>query len=187
MKVTHANNIEVYKFREVSDTHLWANIYVDVADSDNNGAGTILIRSDYGSWDFFWGTCGSPFKKFLAEVGKDYLIRKLNGPNKEFRQHEWQIDARRIVDEYFDECDPEDEEKEGANEELDEIDRNCNFHSSEAMYAYISGNCPYLSDVFSNSGEYPNGNFVSRQLEMFVEQIWPVFVEELKKELVITN
>jgi len=182
MKVTYANNIEVYKFREVSDSHLWANIYVDVADSDKGGAGAILIRSDYGSWDFFWGSCGSPFKKFLTEVGKDYLTGKLCGSDKEFRQYEWQTEARRIVDEYFEGCDPEDEDKASAIEELDEIDRDCNFHSSEGMFAYLNGNCPTLSSIFSD-GEYPNGNFTPRQLEMFVEYVWPVFVEELKKEL----
>jgi hypothetical protein len=183
MKVTYANNIEVYKFREVSNSHLWANIYIDVADNDKDGAGAILIRSDYGSWDFFWGSCGSPFKKFLTEIGKDYLTGKLCGADKEFRQHEWQIDARRIVDEYFADYDPEDEGRASAIEELDDIDKNCNFHSSEGMYAYLNGESPTLTDVFSDSGEYPNGNFVPRQLEMFVEQIWPVFVEELKKEI----
>ncbi len=183
MKVTHENNIEVYRFRNVSDTHSWADIYIDVDVNGDNG-GALLIRSDFGSWDYYWRSCGEPFKKFLTGLEKSYLFGKLCGAEKEFRMEEWLVDARRIIEDHFENESPSHPERLTTIEELESLGCEHNFQSSETIYAFMGSEYANLLSIFQSSDTYPKGDFIPRQLEMFVEQVWPSFVEELNKELV---
>lgn len=45
-----------------------------------NEAGDLSIIGDWGSFHYSWRAFGSePFKKFVADLGMDYLISKLSG------------------------------------------------------------------------------------------------------------
>lgn len=64
--------VEVYKLRS-SDTSIgWADITVD-----NRGtAGRLSIASDYGKWQYYWGSTGCGFKEFLTRLNEHYMAEK---------------------------------------------------------------------------------------------------------------
>lgn len=41
--------------------------------------GEIAINSSFGSWAHQWGACGMPFRAFLSQVDRSYLVDKLAG------------------------------------------------------------------------------------------------------------
>ena len=74
---TTRSTVECYKIR--SDRGLWADITIDA----NGKAGRVQIASDYGSWENYWGACGSEFKEFLCGLDIDYAAGKF-GESKWF-------------------------------------------------------------------------------------------------------
>jgi hypothetical protein len=67
--------IQLYKLRDIGDCG-WADISID----EGEQAGRISIASDWGSWQFYWGSCGKPFKQFLIGLSHnmDYVAGKMN-------------------------------------------------------------------------------------------------------------
>lgn len=42
-------------------------------------SGEILIHSSYGTWAHYWGHCGEPFETFLADLDRSYAAGKFLG------------------------------------------------------------------------------------------------------------
>lgn len=66
------NTVEQYKIRHSSGS-CWADIVLDSGD----GCGRIQIASDFGDWQYYWGSCGCSFKKFLTEIDMGYFAGKV--------------------------------------------------------------------------------------------------------------
>jgi len=62
----------VYKLRKQNTSNGWADITVD----GNGSRCRVSISSDYGKWSYYWGACGSDYKKFLCGLGMDYVSSK---------------------------------------------------------------------------------------------------------------
>lgn len=69
MKITKST-VECYKIRELKEG--WANITID----DLGTSGRVQIASDFGDWQYYWSSCGCPFKEFLTRLNMDYVADK---------------------------------------------------------------------------------------------------------------
>lgn len=166
--------VECYKLRITGGNRTWADITVD----SNDNAGRIQIASDYGSWENYWGACGSSFKQFLIDLTKDihYTANKF-GEARWFDQEATMTGLKSAVEE----CDEDEEFKELLREELKALD-DCTEVNSFFHIAYESDN---LYKLWDTGPDIQYG--INPAFEAFWEKVWPFFVEELKKELSTEN
>jgi len=155
----------------------WARIWI----TDD---GCFFTISDYGNYGFWWHAASGDFRKFLCGVDADYLTGKLADGAREF-------DGEASV--------------KAIRRQIVEGRRSGSFTRGEAAYEWdlvhpkpdrrLAGCGRYShmdSDVAAHEW-YLETDFrdVSEllcyrkpiQLQMFVEKLWPLFVEKLKDEL----
>lgn len=74
MKITQ-NNIQLYELRDIGNGR-WADIVIQ----EGENSGRISIASDFGSWQYYWNSCGKPFKQFLIDLRSNmhYVAGKMN-------------------------------------------------------------------------------------------------------------
>ncbi len=165
--------VECYKFN--SKERYWAHITIDA----KGNSGRIQISSDFGNWSYAGGACGEPFKKFLAGLDQDYVARNF-GANKFF-------DAEATIQAYKDQAALYGVMTPIYRETMAEITRlaekatyreNFIIHLSTEdgefimkMYDGTPEMCYTLDPGFKN----------------FWEMIWPLLLEEFKKEEVPTE
>ena len=70
-KITKST-VEVYRFRAEEGAY-WADVTIDSPPAAHYGR--ISIASDFGSWNYYWGACGTPFKIFLAGCDQHYVAK----------------------------------------------------------------------------------------------------------------
>lgn len=157
--------LECYSIRA---NKTWAEIALDCG----NKSGRLQIASDYGSWQYYWGAAGVPFKEFLQGLDIHYTAGKF-GEGRWF-DHEATIAA--ISQEVMEHDDAE--EKEAMLEELKELD-NCDELNAFCHIAYQSSNLCKLWDT--GPGIHYD---ISPSFRHFWEKIWSVFIDELKKEAI---
>lgn len=162
----------VYKFRHESGMY-WADIVLDYEGSK----GRISISSDYGAWQCFWAGATPDFLTFLSTLTMEYAADKFQADDwfdneatvlkfkqmiiSKRRKKTFSSKKARVMWDNFKEF--EDEENRGVFE-------------SEF---YRSG----LSDVF----DYPEVvTTVVPQFKSFWENVWPVFIQQLKSENLIS-
>jgi hypothetical protein len=163
---------EVYHLREAGTHKTWADIYIHET-SEKSGA--LLIRSDFGSWDYYWGACGHGFKKFLIGLNDSYFSEKLMyGRSYEFYPDVWFKELRQHLDEL--QLDPE--EYGECIDELEKTDEQ-GFRTIEAVTSYIYNNCDTL---YSAVEDWPDSEHLPLRLTHFLE-IWHEFQQLLKEEL----
>jgi len=164
--------VECYKIRHESNSY-WADITVDA----NESTGRIQIASDFGSWENYWGACGKSFKSFLISLNIDYVAGKF-GADKWFDEVATIKQFKREVLEYRkDDSITAEVARKIWNEiiDLEEVGSYENefsmrlFNGEEIMRFYDY--CPHLI------------RDISPLFRRFWNEIWPVFVEELKKEI----
>ena len=86
--------IIVYKLRNKDTSIGWADISLD----GNGSRCRVSVASDYGNWSYYWGACGTDYKKFLISLGMDYVASKTG--NSQFFDLESTINLnkREIID-----------------------------------------------------------------------------------------
>ena len=145
--------------------------------------GEILILSSYGTFAHAWTACGKPFKQFLLGIGHDSFMRKCLGrdanvfdgeatfklaPKRvlEARRHGdlWKSDARHLYDQLQSR---EGDLKASADGFLLNIPLVANNAAQESLF----------DDAYDMIREKRNPQAVG-----FWENLWPVFVGELRKE-----
>jgi len=167
MATTTKSTVECYKIRGLAHG-AWADITVD-ADANT---GRIQIASDYGSWENYWGACGCPFKEFLIGLDMHYAAGKF-GAGRWF-DHEATINAIKAdIDEYA----RDDEERNGMMEEWAALE-DCTEVNSFCMIAFQSD---YLRKLWDTGPDIKKT--IDPSFRKFWENAWPVFIEELKKEI----
>lgn len=67
--------LQVYNLR--FEQGFWANITLDAG----HESGRLSIASDWGTWSYYWGSCGETFSKFLSSLDIEYMARKFNEAN----------------------------------------------------------------------------------------------------------
>lgn len=162
----------------------WAHIII-------SPGGLLSIVSDYGNYAYIWTNHGCPsFKHFLAEMkDPDYFLNKLCGGRKEFDPTRSLSLIRGTLDSLLaQEIEVEyDGTKKIITEELikDIVDEIGDFASecseSEDLFVErVLNEYPWLSD-YAIDGIAVRVH--DQMAVLFVERLWPLFIEKLKEEL----
>jgi hypothetical protein len=160
--------VECYKIRHSSGMY-WADITIDAAP----GKGRIMIASDYGDYQYFWGACGEDFKAFLAKLDIYYTAGKF-GCNQWF-----DVDASvAAIKKYVRECRLSKEEMKVIGPQIQELEDY--IHEQEFISEF------YARKELSRLFEYPEIiKDITPQFKKFWQHVWPVLLGELEKEKVI--
>jgi len=159
--------VECYKIRQLGGL-LWADIVVDASES----AGRIQIASDYGSWEYYWGSFGEGFKKFLTGLDIHYTAGKF-GEGRWFDQEATINGLKKSVKEY-------DGSKSEKGEMLDEI-ASLEDYTDENTFTHMAHDRKNLHNLWDCGPDIKTG--ISPSFLNFWEKLWPVFIDELKKEV----
>lgn len=158
--------IECYKIR--SGKGAWADITIDA----QGNTGRIQIASDYGSWQYYWGACGERFKRFLADLDIYYAAGKF-GEGNWFDLDKTIENLKSRIKEYSADYP---EKKAELKSELKELkDSSCKEEFVAKMWQ-----SPEILEMEGHNPEMITD--VSPSFKKFWEVLWPVFIEELKKE-----
>lgn len=168
------STVECYKIRHSSGMY-WADITVD----SNDEAGRIMIASDFGDWQYYWGHCGKPFKEFLLKIGKDYVASKF-GESKHFDlESTLKGYKERIIESRRD--DRMDAVKARTLwDEIIFIDEYCSDDINQ-FYQVVSNDCENLMEYFDQSPDVSEK--ISPQFEKFWSMLWPEFTKWLQEEI----
>jgi len=161
--------IECYKLR-YSNGH-WADITIDAKDN----TGRIQIASDFGSWQNYWGACGSDFKTFLLGLDIHYAANKFGEGNyfdvdKTISLHKKQIIEARKSESISEEM---------ARELFEKLD-GLNEASTSDIFCHLW----YEDNKLFNYFEHPDlCRDISPMFQRFWDIIWKPFCDELRSEV----
>lgn len=164
--------VECYKIRHETGMY-WADITLDVT---GGKSGRIQIASDYGDWNYYWGSAGPSFKEFLLRVDKGYAAQKfgadrwfdLDGTIKDYKI--------RVLEVRQDGCIDADK----ARELYDSI-KELESASGENEFVQIMWTLPKLMSFFDGTPDM--NRTYTPGFRQFWENVWPVFLERLKMEI----
>ncbi len=168
--------VECYKFRHESGMY-WADITIDVT---GDRSGRISIASDYGNYSNFWGACSSGFKQFLVDLNFQYAADKF-GADRWFdldltlKGYKTRLLKNRIDETYT---------AEQASEIWDEI-KELEDCSSITEFEVRMWNQSKLMKMFDHCPDIDYG--IKPQFKSFWNTIWPIFIKEIKSELLIND
>lgn len=144
----------------------WARIWIT-----DDGCFTTI--SDYGNYGYWWG--GLPeigMRRFLIQVDDDYLLGKLSAGERESDVAETANNVKREIisrrrDGLF--------TREEARDEWDLL-RGVDFSSELGLWDWVRAS--KIEEAYRFTVDrYP------QQVQCFVRELWPIFVEQLKAEL----
>lgn len=167
--------IELYQLREKGFG--WADITVNA----NNQSGRIQIASDFGDWQYYWSHCGEPFKQFLVGLDKHYTAGKF----KANRHFDLENNVRALQHELYEQLMEENITQpahDTATEELKEIAETCSSNIHE-FWSQLSQTKVLYHEI--GGSDWETTNSIEPGFERFWQEVWPVFTEQLKKELTI--
>lgn len=145
----------------------WARIWIT-----DDGCFTTI--SDYGNYGYWWGCPGMEFREFLIGCGPDYVLTKLtSGRRDKLNGHK---SVKRIQEYILSHRRERDWSKERAREEWELLDRYSDLDdifNQVHWYEQTTIDCAYEYLVYEGS----------QQAAAFVRELWPLFVEALKREL----
>lgn len=177
MKVNVLNNVQCYQLREL-EHGCWADIYM----SANGNTGTLFIQSDYGSWDYFWGSCGKPFKEFLVGLDRGYLLTKLNSGKELYFDCDLYIkNLRKELDKLYLNSEIEPQEHDDALWEISEYLED--YSTKESICSAFYSDCKVLSKIFPDGFSTSSATDFHPLMYRFYEEAWVPFVQLLKEEL----
>jgi hypothetical protein len=162
--------VECYKIRHRSGMY-WADINVDSMGTK----GRISIASDFGKYSYFWGACGCSFKEFLMDLPMEYAADK-------FDADRW-FDLEATISSYkrnvLESRRSEDIDAELARSIYDEI-KDLQQCSNENEFTGMMWNQHCLMQYYDNCPELYRT--MTPLFRRFWENVWPVFIDQLKSE-----
>lgn len=162
--------IECYKIKQ-NNNFGWANIVVDAMDE----TGRIQIASDYGSWQYYWGSCGYSFKKFLIKLDQHYAANKFGEANW-FDLEKTVERLKKRIKEYT----SDKEERKSLMNEINDLEQSsCKSEFEQKMWM-----CTKIMNMEDNCPEFSYS--ISPAFTMFWKEIWPVFIDVLQKEISVS-
>jgi len=157
---------------------LWAKINLDCGNETVN----VMISSDYGEFNHYWGSCGMTPKEFLMQIDMYYGMGKLMGESSmyepDFKSRlksfkEMIIEARKYNDI------TKDKAREAWQEMLHIFDY-C--QNSDDIYYDRCYNSDAFEKILFDFDSIPNDTKIKRKVTEFWEDIWIPFIEYLKSE-----
>jgi hypothetical protein len=161
------STVECYKIRSDKNS-FWADITIDA----NGNAGRIQIASDYGDWQYYWGSCGSSFKEFLVKLNLEYVAHKF-GESSWFDLDKTVSSLRESIKNYTDD--------EGELSELNEELENLEESSCKEEYVHKMWDCEKIMKICE--GHPSVCASISPRFLSFWDKVWPAFISELKNEI----
>lgn len=158
--------VECFKIRHSSGT--WADITIDAKEE----TGRIQIASDYGAWQFYWGSCGMPFKEFLASLDKHYVAGKF-GCARWFDAVKTVAEFQRVIEEDIN--DGYLNASKGADA-LDELELLKN-SSDQNEFCMTLNDCGQIMKLYDHCPSLIYG--IDPSFENFWTKLWPVFIEQI--------
>ena len=172
----------MYKLRNIEGGCSYA--LITLTDLHEN-AGSISIDSDYGSWNYMWGSMGSDIRGFLLRTSKDYLINKLTMNNRADRDvfdfEKTIVEMKKAIINYRKEEYIDSELARKAYNEAKELSEE--YTTSHEAFYNVSQEYESIQEVF-NSDYFPCHTDYSASIKMFMNEVFPVFKDILKKEIV---
>jgi hypothetical protein len=144
--------------------------------------GFLSVQSDFGDYSYRWPAPGQPFKEFLTDIDTHYLMGKF-GRREEFNLTETLIQIQRDILEYRQEESITAEDAREAWDATMRLSNECDEDQSD-FYHQLMRDTPILTIVYR--GDYtsvPCVNEYPAMLRAFCANIWPAFIDTLKKEL----
>lgn len=165
--------VECYKIRQETTIASWADITID---SPGIGSGRIMIASDYGDWQNYWGAVGGSFKEFLTRIDKHYVAGKF-GANRWFDQKATVKFMKKQIIDYRRDNDIDCEKARDMWNDLKELEE----YDDPQVFSIRAFDSEHLSYLFDCGPELfydctPGFN-------AFWEIVWPVFIDQLKQEI----
>lgn len=149
----------------------WARIWI----TDDGSFTTI---SDYGNYGYWWSHPGCEFRKFLCDCDKHYLTTKLNGGRSEYDEEGTLKNVKEHIARLREEGDWTEAQ---AKQELHLLRQYSDISDLYSMHMWTT----------ETKLEISTGELIRHRMpihvEMFVERVWPLFVEQLKQELLIES
>lgn len=139
----------------------------------------VMINSDFGSYSHIWTHCGGDPKEFLTEVDFDYCMKKLTDYNHYVpAPEEYPTEVkRRIIEARQDDNLTKAEAREAwedmLNTEYDEGD----LYFKELIDHHL------FEKVFYDYEYLPCAKKIAPRCQMFWDNVWLPFIEQLKTEL----
>lgn len=160
------STVECYKIRHSSGMY-WADVTID----SQGTKGRIQIASDYGSYQNYWGACGTNFKDFLSRLNIEYAADKF-GADRWFDLDKTIASLRIRISENIDNK----EEISKFAEELIQL----NNSSCLEEFVSIMHDCHNIMDFECGTPDITYG--ITPQFKKFWKHVWPILLEQFKKE-----
>lgn len=169
---------ETYSMR--GEKCLWAKINLDCGEESVN----VMISSDYGEFNHYWGCCGMNPKKFLTDIDMHYTMKKLMGSTDNMYEPDFGarlksfkkkiIERRRFLDI------EKDQARSAWNKVLSIFDYSQN---SNDVYFSECMNANELDCILYDLDSIPENTKMKNVVVEFWEDIWVPFTEFLKNEI----
>lgn len=181
-------------------TICWQGWQATGVDSRPRWCGEILIHSSFGSWANSWGHCGVPFDQFLMKIECDYCAGKFMGSKAYVFDGEESV--RNLRSSLIEHRRTGDITKNDARAIWDWIDENdLGLENSDSEFVNLLNNCAREADwqdPLTGRPDWDTGpgrgaryfleepwerisTSIDKQFEAFWRDLWPVFLEHLKK------
>jgi hypothetical protein len=160
--------VECYKIR---NSEVWADITIDA----NESTGRIQIASDYGSWQYYWGACGKPFKQFLTELDKYYAASKF-GASRWFDSEKTVAEYRAVIKENANDGYISKKKKIDALAELQCLEES----SCKEEFCRNLEDCSEIMRIYDHCPALVYG--IDPSFDKFWSILWPVFINHIKRE-----
>lgn len=166
------STVVLYKIRHQKSGCYWADITID----ESGSKGRINIASDYGNYSNYWHACGSSFKEFLLKIGKDYAASKFGADH--WFDHENTINEYKRAIIFQRRClHLSEEEARKLFKQVKEMEDIV--YEQEFVHEMLN-----KTDLMRFLDNMPGiCRSITPQFNHFWEDIWPIFLGELKKEL----
>lgn len=172
---------EKYTIRNENNNWL-ASIFLD------DELGQISVQSDYGSYSYWWTKTGrgtETLKEFLSRANSDYVMDKFGygGKNDHFYSSKTIDKIRQEILETRKNRRITKKEARDCFYELDEVDDD--YNTSQELYTELDRWATTTMELIYNNSPYdiPWVNDTHPQLKAFMDKVWPLFIEEIKKEV----
>lgn len=161
-------------------SHWWAVIIV-------SRDGVVNIQSDFGDYCYIWSSIGeTSIEEFLINCDKSYLLRKFGG----MKEREFDlISSKKEIQRYIIE----------KRRMLDITENEARFYWNRCLKIKAQNTEEYMKSISKLETKFNNKSILdlynddissvphitkySYSITTFFEKIWPIFINELKKEI----
>lgn len=176
MKIVKSTT-ETYSIK--GDRCLWAKINLDCVGETVN----VMISSDYGEFNHYWGSCGCPPKKFLCDIDMHYGMGKLVGGTSKLYEADFSkriMSFKKVIIEARQLNDITRGQARTAWMEMLHIFDYC--QNSNDIYLDRTYNSEVFNDIFFDFYSIPQDDKIKKSIVDFWEDIWIPFTQFLKDE-----